>query len=405
MMRNEILGSRLLAEEFECLNARCLHYNKFSLYPQILPTGTIEATESHLEGIRFEATESLLVPRRKWRTERRSGSQVDEGDAASGSAHGIREGSEEGVKAGNGQGAMMLLRETLSIIGFPPLSAHRHRHHSWTMMPQEHLHCQPLVGLPHEAPPQEVPTLLRQLLRDLRKLIVGADVEEKRPACHHHRHHPLPRLAYPRPARQRPLPPLACPRLTSTWQSPRPHSALPLPRPVPHGVNLPPSLPPFPESGKVPEEDAPTLNPTSPSPQPPATLSQSMEGISLLQLLHCSEMVSTAAFRIEMGMSSSCPFCNLHVPLADLEWYFFSLLCFPKFDPIFGWCSDKMDAMIKKKVEDAMPIATGLEREELKVKLENVMDCSEWIVPFHVFKSLAEEGLESQHRCGLGGTP
>ncbi|MQL82505.1 hypothetical protein Taro_014976, partial [Colocasia esculenta] len=78
---------------------------------------------------------------------------------------------------------------------------------------------------------------------------------------------------------------------------PRPRSAPPRPRPVPYGIALPLSLPP-PESGAAPKEEAPTRALTSPSPLAPATLSQSMEGISLLQLLHYSGMVSTAAFSL-----------------------------------------------------------------------------------------------------------
>ncbi|MQL98688.1 hypothetical protein Taro_031402 [Colocasia esculenta] len=338
--------------------------------------GTIEATESRLEGVRFEATESLLVPRRKWRTERRSGSQVDEGDAASGSAHDIREGSEEGVGAGNGQGPIMRLGEILSIIvpiviaitlgrrcprsistvnlslGFlmkhlPKKSLPFSDSSSWI---SGNSSSEPMWR--RSGPPSI--TIAITLSLDSPALALHDNALSLRsPALASPRHGKALALSLPRPA-------LAPCRTASPF--------------------LPPSLPPFPESGKVPEEDAPTLTLTSPSPQPPATLSQSMEGISLLQLLHCSEMVSTAAFRIEMGMSSSCPFCNLNVPLANLEWYFFSLLCFPKFDPIFGWCSDKMDVMIKKKVEDAMPIATGLEREELKVKLEIHLDK---MVPTH----------------------
>ncbi|MQL67936.1 hypothetical protein Taro_000211, partial [Colocasia esculenta] len=63
---------------------------------------------------------------------------------------------------------------------------------------------------------------------------------------------------------------------------------------------LPPSLPPQ-ESGVVPEEEDPTLALTTPSPLAPATFSQSMEGISLLQLPHYSGMVSTVAFRFCIG--------------------------------------------------------------------------------------------------------
>lgn len=54
-------------------------------------------------------------------------------------------------------------------------------------------------------------------------------------------------------------------------------------------------------------------------------------------------------------------------------------------------CLDKMDVMIKKKVEDAMPIATGLEREELKVKLE-VWDLT-FVLYVHAFFLVVPRGF------------
>ncbi|MQM06505.1 hypothetical protein Taro_039334 [Colocasia esculenta] len=43
---------------------------------------------------------------------------------------------------------------------------------------------------------------------------------------------------------------------------------------------------------------------------------------------------------------------------------------FQKTPPLFSAEADKVDTVTKKKVEDVMPIATGLEREELEADLE-----------------------------------